>query len=63
VVYAHDLEPFERIFRQYSVPRDDRLKLITEGEHLHSTQPHHAELFEQMCCRLGIGEPVEHVSW
>jgi hypothetical protein len=63
VVYAHDLEPFERIFYQFGVQRDDKLKLITEGEHLHSTQPHHADLFEQLCCRIGIGEPVEHVSW
>jgi hypothetical protein len=63
VVYAHDLEPFERILYQFGVQRNDKLKLITEGEHLHSTQPHHADLFEQLCCRIGIGEPVEHVSW
>src|SRR5262249_44023160 len=35
VVYAADLEPFERTLRQRGVTRDDRLKLITEGEHLH----------------------------
>src|SRR5947209_18025794 len=39
VVYARDLEPFERILRQAGIPRDDQLKLITEGEHLHSTDP------------------------
>ena len=37
VVYANDLEPFERIIRQQGIDRDDRLRLITEGEHLHST--------------------------
>jgi hypothetical protein len=63
VVYAHDLEPFERILLQARVRRDDRLKLITEGEHLHSTDPHYQEAFEQLCYRLGIGEPAEHVSW
>jgi len=63
VVYAHDLEPFERILRQEGVARDDRMKLITEGEHLHSTEPHHKDAFEQMCYRLGVGEPAERVNW
>ena len=59
VVYAHDLEPFERILRTAGVVRDDKLKLITEGEHLHSTDPRHLSAFERLCCRLGIGEPVD----
>jgi hypothetical protein len=63
VVYAHDLGPFERTLRREGVLRDDRLRLITEGEHLHSTEPHHAEEFEQLCYRLGVGEPAERVNW
>jgi hypothetical protein len=63
VVYARDLEPFERILRQFGVSRNDALKLITEGEHLHSTDPRHVEGFEQLCCRVGIAEPAEHVNW
>jgi hypothetical protein len=63
VVYAHDLEPFERVLRQGGIERDDGLKLITEGEHLHSTEPHHAEAFERLCYRLGVGEPAERVNW
>jgi hypothetical protein len=35
VIYARDLEPFERILRQEGIDRDDGMKLITEGEHLH----------------------------
>jgi hypothetical protein len=63
VVYAHDLEPFVRILTQAGIRRDDQMKLITEGEHLHSTEPHHAEAFEQLCYRLGVGEPAERVNW
>ena len=63
VVYAPDLEPFERILLQHGIPRDDRLKLITEGEHLHSSQPEQLEQFEQMACRLGVCEPAEQVRW
>jgi hypothetical protein len=63
VVYAADLKPFQRLLRRYGVARDDRLKLITEGEHLHSTDPAYREVFEQLCYRLGVGEPAEQVSW
>jgi hypothetical protein len=63
VVYSKDLAPFERILRAAGLRRDDRMKLITEGEHLHSTEPHHAAQFQQLCCRLGVGEAAEHVSW
>jgi hypothetical protein len=63
VVYARDLRSFEKVLRDFGVPRDDKLKLITEGEHLHSTDPEFAERFEQMCCRVGVAEPAEHVNW
>jgi hypothetical protein len=63
VVYARDLKPFQRILRRFGVPRLDNLKLITEGEHLHSTDPQHAAAFERLCCRIGIAEPAEQVSW
>src|SRR5436309_11641636 len=36
-VYAHDLQPFEDILRQYGLKRDDTLKFLSEAEHLHST--------------------------
>jgi hypothetical protein len=62
IVYAHDLEPFERVLLQHGVLRDDEMKLITEGEHLHSTAPRYADEFERLCCRVGVGEPGECVS-
>jgi hypothetical protein len=63
VIYAHDLEPFAEILRQSGIGRDDRLKLITEGEHLHSTEPRFLEQFTQLCCRVGVAELAERVSW
>jgi hypothetical protein len=63
VVYARDLEPFERALRQAGVERDDRLRLITEGEHLHSTDPRHLDAFEQLCYRLGVGAAAQPVNW
>ncbi len=63
VVYAHDLEPFERIIRQFGLLRDDKLKLITEGEHLHSTDERYSDAFEQLNYRLGTGAAAERVNW
>ena len=63
VVYARDLAPFENVLHEFDIPRNDALRLITEGEHLHSSDPRHFPQFEQFCFRLGIGEPAEHVNW
>jgi hypothetical protein len=63
VVYARNLRPFEAILRSHGVRRDDRLKLLTEAEHLHSTDPKFAGQFEQLAYRIGVGETAEHVSW
>jgi hypothetical protein len=62
VVYARDLRPFEKVLRQAGVLRDDQMKLITEAEHLHSTEPEHEEAFDQLCCRLGVGEFAESLN-
>jgi hypothetical protein len=55
-VYAHNLKPFRRVFKSFGIPRDDDMKLISEGEHLHSTDPHHYPDFKRFCQRLGIGK-------
>jgi len=63
VVYATDLKPFARILESHGVRRDDRMKIITQGEHLHSTDPRYQDQFARMCRRLGVGEAVERVNW
>lgn len=56
IVYARNLTPFTRILLNAGIVRDDKLKLITQGEHLHTTAPRHAEAFRDMCYHLGVGE-------
>jgi hypothetical protein len=63
VVYTADVRPFSQILRERGIVRDDTLKLITEGEHLHSTDPCYRQQFDQFCYRLGVGEAVERVNW
>lgn len=63
VVYAANLRPFAAILDDHGIPRHDKLRLITEGEHLHSTNPRHQESFEAFAYRLGVGASVERVNW
>jgi hypothetical protein len=63
VVYARQLAPFVRILRLAGVDRNDQLKLITEGEHFHTTDPRFAADFKLLCSRLGVGERVGNVNW
>ncbi len=63
IVYARDLRPFIRILLDFGLARDDSMKIISEGEHFHTTDPRFAESCGQFAYRLGVGERAEHVSW
>jgi hypothetical protein len=62
VIYAPDLKPFEAVMIEHGIRRNDKLRLITEGEHLHSTDQSHRESFEQLCYRIGVGAAFERVG-
>lgn len=63
IVYAKNLQPFIRILLECGVPRDDTLRLLSEGEHFHTTDPRFASAFEQLAYRLGVAERAERVNW
>ncbi|MBI2807451.1 MAG: hypothetical protein HYX68_20910 [Planctomycetes bacterium] len=62
VIYAPNLKPFEAVLLEHRVHRKDKMKLLTEGEHLHSTEPAHREHFDQLCYRMGVGQAFERVG-
>ena len=62
VVYAPDLKPFEAVMQEYGIRRNDKMKLLTEGEHLHSTDDSHRHKFEEICYRVGVGKAYERVG-
>jgi len=62
VVYSPNLKPFEAVMKAHGIRRDDKMKLITEGEHLHSTDETYRDQFEQACHRLGVGRSFERVG-
>jgi len=62
VVYAPKLQMFEDVMKEHGIVRADKMKLITEGEHLHSTDETHRQQFEELCYRLGVGKSFERVG-
>jgi len=55
IVYAHARSPFERVFADLGLARDDRMRFISQGEHLHTSHERFATGFEEMTQRLGAG--------
>lgn len=54
ICYGEPLDSFARVFESYRVRRDDRLRFITEAEHVHSSNEQYAEAFDELKNRLGI---------
>ncbi|MFM7205057.1 MAG: hypothetical protein ACKO4T_00085 [Planctomycetaceae bacterium] len=55
VVYAQSRLPFERILRARGLERNDRIRFISQGEHLHTSHARHARQFGELTGRLGAG--------
>jgi hypothetical protein len=53
-VYAKNIRPFERVLQDHGLVRDDKLQLISEGEHLHLTEERFFDQFGEMKMRLGV---------
>jgi hypothetical protein len=54
IVYGENLGEFEEILRHHGVNCDDRMKFITEAEHVHSSSDSYARQFEELKTRLGM---------
>jgi hypothetical protein len=53
VVYAQSRLPFERILKGRGIERNDRIRFISQGEHLHTSHARHTRQFEELAGRLG----------
>ena len=53
VVYADDRGPFERVLVGQGLARNDRMRFISHGEHLHTSHTRYARRFTQLANTLG----------
>ena len=54
IVYGAELGEFERILMQNGLPCREKMRFITEAEHIHSTTEQFVEEFEELKMRLGM---------
>lgn len=54
IVYGNELADFERALVDRGIRCDDRLKFITEAEHVHSSSEDYVELFDELKTRMGM---------
>ena len=54
IVYGNPLQTYEDLLRQYNVGCDDKMKFVTEAEHVHSSSDKYFEQFEELKMRLGM---------
>ncbi len=54
IVYGNPLADYEQVFRDFGVVCDEKIKFITEAEHVHSSSDKHFDQFEEMRMRLGM---------
>jgi len=54
IVYGERLEEFEGIYREHQVRCDDKLRFITEAEHVHSSSDRYAQQFDELKTHLGM---------
>lgn len=53
IVYAADRAPFERILVDQGLVRNDRMRFISQGEHLHTSHTRYSRRFGQLVSTLG----------
>ena len=56
IVYAEKLTTFEKILRNNGVVCNERMRFLTEAEHIHSTKDEFIDLFQNFQLTLGIDE-------
>jgi hypothetical protein len=54
IVYGSPLEPFEFLLESHGVSENQKMKLITEGEHVHSSTESYFTRFQQLRVELGL---------
>ena len=54
IIYGENLSEYEAIFANRSVPCDDRMRFLTEAEHVHSSKDAYQQRFEELKTALGM---------
>lgn len=56
IVYAEDLREFEKILQRRGIRCDQKMRFLTEAEHVHTTRDEYYRSFRQLQTTLGIDD-------
>jgi hypothetical protein len=54
IVYGKPLSSYEAVFHRFGIRCDDKMKFLTEAEHVHSSSDRFAQRFEELTMTLGM---------
>ncbi|MDP7477145.1 MAG: hypothetical protein QF442_01725 [Candidatus Peribacteraceae bacterium] len=54
IAYGHNLEPYEEILNRHGIPLDEKIKFITEAEHVHSSSDAYERDFDELRTKIGL---------
>jgi hypothetical protein len=54
IVYGQPLREYENVFHKFGIRCDQKLKFLTEAEHVHSSSDKYAQRFEELQMTLGM---------
>jgi hypothetical protein len=54
IVYGQPLRDYEAVFHKFGIRSDQKLKFITEAEHVHSSSDKYSQRFEELQMTLGM---------
>ena len=54
IIYGEELDEYEAILTHHGVPCDDRMRFLTEAEHVHSSKDTYIRRFEELKTDLGM---------
>jgi hypothetical protein len=54
IVYGNQLKDFETVCGEHCIRCDEKLRFITEAEHVHSSSDRYAQQFDELKTRLGM---------
>ncbi len=63
IVYGSPLEQFEFTLENHGVPENQKMKLITEGEHIHASTDSYLDRFYQLRAALGLDSDPDQKSF
>jgi hypothetical protein len=58
IAYGKPLDRFEEILKSYGLVRDDKMRFITEAEHVHSSNDKLFDQFDELRMRLGMDAEI-----